>query len=523
MGVWLVLVLSILRRRRLGVKFYLTTAIDYSNAKPHLGTAYEKIGADTLARFRRLLGDKVYFQMGNDEHSMNVEKRARELGIEPKLYCDKMAEEFLSVWNSLGISPDRFIRTTDEDHVLTVQALIKRMRDSGDIVPGVYEGLYCVSCEAYIKESELVSGMCPHHQSPPQVFKEENLFFRLSKYGPRILEHFREDPSFVQPSSRYNELLEILEKGLEDISISRKGEGWGIPIPWDPSQRVYVWVDALINYVSGAGYASDQERFARLWPCDLHIVGKDITRFHGIIWPALLLSAGLSLPKRVFGHGFVRMAGQKLSKTLGMTLDIHNLVQAYSSDVIRYFLMREIPFDRDGDFSEERLLDRYNADLANDLGNLLQRTTTLLGRQEKGSVPKAQPDTQLFEGFDSLGLRVQEGYGSLMFHQALADVLSWISALNGYMASREPWTDYRNHKRQRAQETLANVVAGLRAAFVWLLPVMPHKATEGLTQLGIRVEDQKKPLWGQAADLSWLFAFPKLGEARTLFPKLNAG
>jgi len=242
-------------------KFYLTTAIDYANARPHLGTAYEKIGADVLSRFHRLVGDDVYFQMGNDEHSANVEKRARELGLDPKEYCDKMAEAFLGVWRGLQVEPDRFIRTTDSDHVQTVQALLERMRANGDIVSGTYQGFYCISCEAYIKEGDLVDGLCPHHKQPPQKLQEENLFFRLSRYTKRLLEHFREDPSFVLPSSRYNELLEILERGLEDISISRKGKGWGIPIPWDPSQRVYVWVDALINYVSGAGFMADRPGF----------------------------------------------------------------------------------------------------------------------------------------------------------------------------------------------------------------------------------------------------------------------
>ena len=505
---------------RLRSKFYLTTAIDYANARPHLGTAYEKIGADVLSRFHRLVGDDVYFQMGNDEHSTNVEKRARELGLDPKEYCDKMAEAFLGVWRALQVEPDRFIRTSDSDHVQTVQALLERMRANGDVVSGTYEGFYCISCEAYIKEGDLVDGLCPHHKQPPQRLQEENLFFRLSGYTQRLLDHFREDPSFVLPSSRYNELLEILERGLEDISISRNGKGWGIPIPWDPSQRVYVWVDALINYVSGAGFMADPARFSRVWPCDLHIVGKDITRFHGIIWPAILLSAGLALPKRVFGHGFVRMAGQKLSKTLGGTLDIQELLNTYPSDALRYFLMREIPFERDGDFSEERLLERYNADLANDLGNLLQRASTLLWRKEDGAIPAGmEPEGALFGDFRLLKNRIEEGYRSLMFHQALAEVLGWVSRLNGYMAEQAPWTTYRSSDTSKARRTLANVVGGLKAAFVWLLPVMPTKAAEGLKQIG--VDPGGTPgLWGLAGETSWLFSSGRLGQTRTLFPRI---
>ena len=502
-------------------KFYLTTAIDYANARPHLGTAYEKIGADVLSRFHRLAGEEVYFQMGNDEHSANVEKRAKDLGMAPKEYCDTMAHEFLGVWRALQVEPGRFIRTTDSDHVLTVQALLERMRANGDIVSGTYEGFYCISCEAYIKESELIDGLCPHHKQPPQRLQEENLFFRLSRYTQRLLEHFREDPAFVMPSSRYNELMEILEQGLEDISISRKGKGWGIPIPWDPSQRVYVWVDALINYVSGAGFMTDKTLFERLWPCDLHIIGKDITRFHGIIWPAILFSSGIDLPKRVFGHGFVRMSGQKLSKTLGGTIDIQAILKVYPSDALRYFLMREIPFDRDGDFSEERLLDRYNADLANDLGNLLQRASTLLERQEGGKIPAAmEPDGGLFDDFRFIKGRVEEGYRALMFHQALAEVFGWVSRLNGYMAEKAPWIAYKNSESSKARLTLANVMAGLKAAFVWLLPVMPEKAAEGLRQIGVGLDGASSSPWDLAGDLRWLFSAGRLGQTRTLFPRI---
>jgi methionyl-tRNA synthetase len=395
------------------------------------------------------------------------------------------------------------------------------MRANGDIVSGTYQGFYCISCEAYIKEGDLADGLCPHHKQPPQRLQEENLFFRLSRYTQRLLEHFREDPSFVLPSSRYNELLEILDRGLEDISISRKGKGWGIPIPWDPSQRVYVWVDALINYVTGAGFMADPARFSRVWPCDLHIVGKDITRFHGIIWPAILLSAGLALPKRVFGHGFVRMAGQKLCKTLGGTLDIQDLLKAYPSDALRYFLMREIPFERDGDFSEERLLERYNADLANDLGNLLQRVSTLLERQEGGAIPAGiEPEGALFGDFLLLKNRVEEGYRSLMFHQALAEALGWVSRLNGYMAEQAPWTIYRSSDTSKARRTLANVVGGLKAAFVWLLPVMPTKAAEGLKQIGVDPGGTPDSLWGLAGETNWLFSSGRLGQTRTLFPRI---
>ncbi len=296
-------------------RFYLTTAIDFVNSRPHLGTAYEKIAADVIARYKRLCGVETRFLMGNDEHSQNVFKKAAEEGLDPLAYCDQMEEVFRRTWKRLDVSFDDFIRTTEPRHKAGVTALIQRISDEGDIYEGVYEGWYCVGCEAFKQEKDLVDGKCPLHLTKPQWIREKNFFFRLSKYQQPVLEHFARHPEFLQPEERRNEILRLLEGGLEDISVSRAGQSWGIPLPFDPTSVVYVWFDALINYASGVGLGKDPALFAKWWPADLHIIGKDITRFHTVIWPAMLMSAKLPLPRQVFGHGFMTFGGQRMSKT----------------------------------------------------------------------------------------------------------------------------------------------------------------------------------------------------------------
>jgi methionyl-tRNA synthetase len=304
------------------MRFYLTTAIDYVNSRPHLGTAYEKITADVIARYKRLSGVETHFLMGNDEHSQNVYKRAAERGLDPRVYCDQMEQEFRSVWKQLDISFDDFIRTTEPRHKAAVQKLAQVCFDKGDIYEGFYEGWYCVSCEAFKQEKDLVDGKCPLHPTlTPEWIKEKNYFFRLSKYREPLLQHFAAHPGFLQPEMRRNEILRLLESGLEDISVSRAGQLWGIPLPFATDNVVYVWFDALINYAAAVGYGSDDALFAKWWPADLHIVGKDITRFHTVVWPAMLMSAGLPLPGQVFGHGWVNFGGQRMSKSLGTSLD----------------------------------------------------------------------------------------------------------------------------------------------------------------------------------------------------------
>ncbi|MFA6472920.1 MAG: methionine--tRNA ligase, partial [Candidatus Latescibacterota bacterium] len=350
-------------------KFYITTAIDYVNSLPHIGTAYEKIAADCIARAKRLLGYDVRFCMGTDEHSINVKKKALESGLDPKAYADLMAPRFQEIWRKLSISYDDFIRTTESRHITGVTELFKRIDKAGDIYSDVYKGWYCEGCEAFIQEKDLVEGKCPNHARVPSWIEERNYFFRLSKYGQPLFEHIRNHPDFIRPETRKNEILRLIESGLEDISVSRSGFDWGIPLPEDPGHVVYVWFDALINYLSALGFGgSDETLVQKYWPADLHVVGKDITRFHCVIWPAMLMSAGIPLPVSVYGHGFIYHRGEKMSKSLGNVLSPLDVADRFGADPLRYFLLREVVFGNDGDFTYDRFIERYNSDLANDLG-----------------------------------------------------------------------------------------------------------------------------------------------------------
>ena len=374
-------------------KFYLTTAIDYVNNRPHLGTAYEKVAADVIARYKRLCGVPTRFVMGNDEHSQNVYQRAQELGVEPLAFCDRMEAEFRDVWQRLDISFDDFIRTTQPRHRAAVTRLVSRIAEAGDLYEGDYEGWYCVSCESFKPEKDLVDGRCPIHQREPEWLKEKNHFFRLSRYRQPLLDHYAGNPHFLEPEIRRNEILRLLEAGVEDISMSRAGQPWGIPLPANPASVVYVWADALINYASAVGYGTDEELFERWWPADLHVIGKDITRFHCVVWPAMLMSAGVPLPRQVFGHGWVHWKGQKMSKSLGTAVDPLEAAERLGPDPLRLYLTREIAFGQDGDFTWDRFEERYNVDLANNLGNLVSRLASMAQRYRQGRLvsPAAPP------------------------------------------------------------------------------------------------------------------------------------
>src|SRR6188474_1371057 len=377
-------------------RFYLTTAIDYVNSPPHLGTAYEKITADAIARYKRLAGFETWFVMGNDEHSQNVYRRAKEQGLDPLAYCDQMEREFRAAYDPLDISYDDFIRTTQPRHRAAVQELVRRIHANGDVYEGFYEGWYCVGCEAFKQEKDLVDGKCPLH-SAVEWIKEKNHFFRLSKYTAALQDHIAAHPEFIEPDIRRNEILKLLESGLEDISISRAGQSWGIPVPHDPASVVYVWFDALINYASAVGFGTDDALFAKWWPADLHVIGKDITRFHTVIWPAMLMSAGLALPRQVFGHGFLSVNGQRMSKSLGNVIHPSELVEKFGADPVRLYLVKEVTYGGDGDFAWTRVEERYNVDLANNLGNLVSRIAAMTGKFRGGRVAPAESPGRLAE------------------------------------------------------------------------------------------------------------------------------
>ena len=467
-------------------RFYITTAIDYVNSRPHLGTAYEKVSADVIARYKRLCGIPTHFLMGNDEHSQNVYKRAKERGLDPLAYCDQMEQEFREAWSRLEVSFDDFIRTTEPRHRVGVSAMVEAIQKKGDLYESYYEGSYCVSCEAFKPEKDLVDGLCPVHGTKPEWIREKNHFFRLSKYQQPLLEHFQAHPEFLQPEVRRNEILRLIEGGLEDISISRAGQLWGIPLPFDPNSVVYVWFDALINYISALGYGGpDQAEFERWWPASLHVIGKDITRFHCVVWPAMLMSAGLPLPKQVFGHGFVTVKGQKMSKSLGTVLDPLDAAAKFGPDPLRLYLVKEIPYGGDGDFSWERFEERYNVDLANNLGNLVSRLAAMVDKYRKGRLPVAPgAPGRLAEVAAQATAKYRQAMDAFALHEGVAAAFALIDAANEYIAETEPWTLAKKGEHDRLTQVLCDVAEAVRIATVLLLPVMPGSAAEILRRVG---------------------------------------
>ncbi len=507
-----------------GDRFYITAAIDYPNALPHIGTAYEKIGADVVARYKALCGLDSFFVMGTDEHSANVEKAAIDQGLSPQEFTDRVAPKFVEAWKNLEIGYTSFVRSSSDDHARSVQDIFRRIYDKGDIYEGFYDGWYCNSCERFFQQKDLEGEVCPTHNRPLEWVREKNYIFALSRYSDRILDYIRENPGFIEPEARRNEILSLIESGLEDISVSRVGRKWGIPLPFDSSQTIYVWFDALICYLTGIGYSNDAGNFAKYWPADVHVIGKDITRFHCVIWPAMLMSAGMALPRKIWAHGFVHLEGEKLSKSGGVMVDPVEAARKYGADALRYFLTREIPFDRDGNFSWEKFEQRYSADLANDLGNLVNRVIAMIGRYCEGKVPQASgpggTDREVIELAERTVKNVGSAIETFSLSTALTEIWAFISRCNRYVEETAPWRIRKEGPAERLNTILYVLAESLRIIGVLILPFMPRTAERIWQQLGLRAEFAK--LRKEAIE-SWGGLRPgtQVGQAEPIFPKAS--
>ena len=473
--------------------FYITTAISYPNGRPHIGHAYEAIAADAIARFRRMQGRDVFFLTGTDEHGLKMAQTARERGIEPAALAEEMSSYFREMDDKLNISFDRFIRTTEPAHHKASQAIWQAMVDNGDIYLGRYEGWYSVRDEAYYAEDELVTAETGEKLSPQgtevQWTVEESWFFRLSAYQDRLLAYYAANPDFIRPESRRNEVLRFVEGGLADLSISRTSFDWGVKVPGSPEHVMYVWVDALTNYLTGIGYPDGGERFDRYWPADVHIIGKDIIRFHAVYWPAFLMSAGLALPKQVFGHGFLLHRGEKMSKSLGNVVDPNDLIAAFGVDQLRYFLLREVTFGQDGSYSAEAIVAKVNADLANSFGNLAQRTLTQIVRNLGGGLPQIRgheaADNALFDIVgETVGAAMPRAYADLALSQATEAWMKAVFACNAYIDEQAPWA-LKKTDPERMETVLATLYISIAMLAVAIQPVIPASADKLLDAMGI--------------------------------------
>ncbi|MBY0230011.1 MAG: methionine--tRNA ligase [Gemmataceae bacterium] len=462
-------------------KFFLTTAIDYPNSRPHIGTAFEKVGADVQARYRRMEGFDVRFLMGNDENTVKVSKRAAELGQAAQSYCDGMARQFREVWDALGISYDTFIQTSHERHRDCARAFIQKVHDAGHLYKGPYGGWYCEGCEEFKTETQHAenAGLCPNHKTPLVRREEECWFFRQSAFAERLLKHYEENPDFIQPDTRRNEIIAYVQGGLRDINISRKGEKWGIPIPFDPDFTIYVWFDALLTYITGIGYGDDRADFDKWWPADTHFIGKDITRFHCALWPAMLWAAGEQAPKRVFGHGWVTVDGSKMGKALGNVVDPVQIIAKAGQDAYRWYFMRECPFPADGDYSGQRFEEVYKSELQGNLGNMLSRCVTLITKNYAsvldgtgGKVPESASGLDLAAFVE----RVRGHVEACRYSQALmAVVQEFLTPTNQYLEANAPWKLVKTDK-EAAKRVLFAATQSLRIAAVLLKPFIPKAA-----------------------------------------------
>ena len=506
--------------------FYITTPIYYPSAKLHIGHAYCTTIADAIARFKRLAGYDVFFLTGSDEHGQKIQRTAEEQGTTPIRYVDKIVAEFQKLWVKLGISNDDFIRTSEERHHQVVQEIFRRIQAKGDIYKGAYTGLYCTPCESYWTEHQLdENGCCPDCHRPVEKVSEEAYFFKISKYADRILQYIEDHPDFIQPVSRRNEMINFIKQGLEDLCISRTSFDWGIPVPGDEKHVIYVWFDALTNYITPIGFLDDPERFQTYWPADIHLVGKEIVRFHSIIWPAILMALNLPLPKMVYGHGWLIVDGDKMSKSKGNVVDPMLLIDEFSADAIRYFLLREVNLGQDGNFSRDALITRINADLANDLGNLLHRTLNMIGKFQNGIVLPPRDENEIDASLKADALETvkvfRDGMENMQLGSSIKGVWAFISRANKYIDETAPWALAKSpEKKQELANTMYNLAESLRFISVLISPYMPMTAERIWAQLAlpgdfknIRLTDIER--WGGIP------ANHTVGKPEQLFPRIE--
>src|SRR5690554_5876893 len=506
-------------------KFYLTTPIYYPSDKLHIGHAYTTVIADALARYHRQIGDDAYFLTGTDEHGQKIQRRAEAAGKSPQEFVDGIVKGIKSLWQLLKISNDDFIRTTEERHVKRVQAIFQRLYEQGDIYKSEYEGWYCTPCETFWLERQLVEGRCPDCEREVELVHEESYFFRLSKYAGRLLEHIEAHPEFIQPVSRRNEMINnFLRPGLEDLCVSRTTFSWGIPVPFDSKHVVYVWLDALTNYITALGYPDDPELFQRYWPADVHLMAKEIVRFHAIIWPIILMALDLPLPRRIFGHGWLVLEGGKMSKSKGNVIDPVVLVGKYGLDAVRYYLLREMPFGADGVYSEDALILRINNDLANDLGNLLHRTVAMIEKFAGGTVPAPNGyealDREVIDQAAAALRERKECIEKLEISNALAAIFRLVEKTNKYIDSAAPWALNKEGNRERLATVLYTMAESLRITAVLLVPFLVETPQKIWNQLGLNgdpaaLKPETGAVWG---------GFPggtRVRKGRPLFPRIE--
>ncbi|GAA6618482.1 methionine--tRNA ligase [Scytonema sp. NUACC26] len=518
--------------------FALTTPLYYVNDLPHIGSAYTTMAADAVVRFQRLLGRRALLITGTDEHGQKIQRTAESKGLPPQDFSDEMSLGFVSLWKLLDIQYDRFIRTTSPRHELIVKEFFQRVWSAGDIYQGQQKGWYCVSCEEFKEERELLEGhRCPIHTNKEVEWRDEqNYFFRLSKYQTQLQALYESRPDFIQPESRRNEVLNFVEGGLQDFSISRINVDWGFPVPSDPNHTLYVWFDALLGYVTALLEPEDEPTLenatAKWWPINLHLIGKDILRFHAVYWPAMLMSGGLPLPEKVFGHGFLTKDGQKMGKSLGNTLDPIALVERYGSDAVRYYFLKEIEFGKDGDFNESRFINILNADLANDLGNLLNRTLNMVKKYCAGNLPPVANDNISSDRtLKSIGLhlgeQVRNAYEALAFNRACESVLLLVQASNKFIDEQAPWSLYKQGQQQAVEQVLYAVLESVRLAAYLLSPIIPNISSDIYQQLGFGINFNEQIKTSIAAPFSihgtWgvLSAQQKLGEPKPIFKRIE--